>query len=275
MFSIPIPVADASIGEVLPVPIDLGDLASVFRAVKQIQTLTNSIDILFANAGISRAFKPLSPDGVEPVFAVNYLGHYAFITRLLPILEQSASRPASDVRVVITSSSLVWYARKLNTRYFQSPFDESKDKLLDMYTRSKLAVLLFGLKLSKIVNDTGGRRILVNVGDPGIIFGTGVHKQMEGVYNIWQKFIAFLLDWFVGISREEGSLTLLCLGTSPSIRENIITGSFYRPFGNVIPRDKYPKNATEEAGRKLWDWSERFVSSREAELRSHSDDNKD
>jgi NAD(P)-dependent dehydrogenase (short-subunit alcohol dehydrogenase family) len=260
---------------VLPVPIDLGDLASVFRAVKQIQTLTNSIDILFANAGISRAFKPLSPDGVEPVFAVNYLGHYAFITRLLPILEQSTSRPESDVRVVITSSSLVWYARKLNTRYFQSPFDESKDKLLDMYTRSKLAVLLFGLKLSKIVNDTGGRRILVNVGDPGIIFGTGVHKQMEGVYNIWQKFIAFLLDWFVGISREEGSLTLLCLGTSPSIRENIITGSFYRPFGNVIPRNKYPKNATEEAGRKLWDWSERFVSSREAELRSHSDDNKD
>jgi hypothetical protein len=75
------------------------------------------------------------------------------------------------------------------------------------------------------------------------------------------------------MSREEGSLTLLCLGTSPSIRENIVTGSFYRPFGNVIPRDKYPKNATEDAGSKLWDWSEGFVSSREAELRNQSDDN--
>jgi len=259
-----------SIGEVQQVPTDLGDLSSVFRAIDRIRALTSSIDLVFANAGISRASSALSPDGVEPVFAVNHVGHYAFVTRLLPILEESALRPESDVRIVITSSSLAWYARKLNVSFVQSPFDKNRDKPLDMYTRSKLANLLFGLKLAQKVNATGARRILVNIGDPGIIFGTGVHQQMEDTYSLWQKLIALLLDWSIGMTVEEGSLTLLCLATSPLIRDNTITGCFYRPFGEPIPPEKYPKTATDEAGIKLWDWTERFVASREAELQIRS-----
>ena len=242
------------------IPTDLGDLASVFRAVDSIRSVTQSIDVVFANAGISKASTPLSPDGLETVFAINHVGHYALITRILPILIQTASYPDADVRVVITSSSLAWYARRINFPSLHTPFEKEKGKLIDMYTRSKLADLLFGLKLADYVREQGSTNIFVNIGEPGIIFGTDVHRQMETTYTFWTRMWVAILKWLVGLSVQDGALTLLFLGTSPTIREEAINGRFYRPFGDLIPREKYPKWATDDLAEKLWDWSEEFVS---------------
>ena len=184
-----------------PIPTDLADLASVFRAVDSIRSLTHSIDTVFANAGISRASTPLSPDGIETVFAINHVGHYALITRILPILIQTASNPDADVRVVITSSSLAWYARRIDFSSLKTPFMTEKGKLLDMYTRSKLANLLFGLKLACHVRERGSLNIFVNIGEPGIIFGTDVHRQMETTYSFGREYGS--LFW-------TGSLGYLC-----------------------------------------------------------------
>jgi len=248
--------------------VDLADLSSVFKAVDTISSITSSIDIIFANAGVSKAPTPLSKDGIETVFATNHLGHYALLTRLLPKLLQTSTKPNSDVRIVITSSSLAWWAQTIDLSNLTSPFDKKKYIRIDMYTRSKLANLLFGLKLAQHVRERGYPNILVNIGDPGIIFATGIHKQLEYTFPFYAKIIVFLLEWTVGFTIAEGALTLLFLGTSSVIRERRVTGQFYRPFGDLIQKEKYPKGATEELMEKLWEWSEDFVSRREHELRS-------
>lgn len=219
---------------------------------------------------MSRAPTPLSPDGLETVFATNHVGHFALITRLLPILQQTASQPDADVRVVVTSSSLAWYARRIDFSSLQTPFTQENGKLIDMYTRSKLANLLFGMKLANHLRDQRCPNIFVNVGDPGVIFGTGVHQQIEGTYSFWVRLLAAVLNWCIGMTVQEGALTLLFLGTSPIVKEERINGQFYRPFGDLIPREKYPKRASDALAEKLWDWTEKFVSAREMELKSHS-----
>jgi NAD(P)-dependent dehydrogenase (short-subunit alcohol dehydrogenase family) len=251
---------------VIGVPTDLANLSSVFHAVEQIKSITPTIDIFFANAGVSRGPTPLSKDGLETVFAINYVGHYALITRLLPILIKTSNTPDGDVRIVMTSSSLAWWSRRIDYNALFTPFNELKEKPIEMYTRSKLACLLFGMILAKHVRRRGGNNVRVNTAEPGIIFGTGMHLQMETTYAWWVKWITRVMEWTVGLTKAEGALTMLFLGTSPQIKEGDVNGRFFRPFGDEIQVEKWPKNATQAAAEKLWEWSESFVSTREIEI---------
>lgn len=257
--------SELTLGQVIGIPTDLADLSSVFHAVEQIKSITPTIDIFFANAGVSRAPTPLSKDGLETVFAINYVGHYALITRLLPILIKS-SDTKGDVRIIMTSSSLAWYSRRIDYNSLFTPFNKHKDKHIEPYTRSKLACLLFGTALATHVRRRGGENIRVNIAEPGIIFGTDMHTQMESTYRWWVKGITWAMEWTMGLTVEQGALTMLFLGTSPEIKERDVNGRFFRPFGDEIPMDKWPKNATLAAGEKLWEWSESFVSAREVEI---------
>jgi NAD(P)-dependent dehydrogenase (short-subunit alcohol dehydrogenase family) len=236
-------------------------LSDVFQAVQLIKTLTSRIDVLFANAGVSLPPVPLSADGLEAVFAINHVGHYALVTRLLPILINSASPEGADVRVAITSSILAWRAGDIDFKSLTTPFNEKA--LLDMYTRSKLSNLLFGMQLAKHVRERGCQNMYVNVAEPGGIFSTGVHSLAATTYTSPMRLISSILDWWFGISVPEGALTLLYLGTSPQIKEERRNGQFYRPFGDLIPRNKYPKYASDALAETLWDWTENFVLQRE------------
>lgn len=255
-----------ALGQVNAVPTDLADLRSVFQAIKLIGSLTDTIDVVFANAGICWTTVPLSPDGLETVFATNHVGHYALVTRLFPTLKRTASTDNADVRVVITSSSLAWYAKQIDFNSLHMPFRKERDNMLDMYNRSKLANLLFGMRLATHVRDDGCSRIYVNVGDPGVILRTGIHLQMEFAFTFWMRLLVAFFDWWLGLSVQDGALTSLFLGTSPIIRDENVNGQFYRPFGDKVPQAKYPKYASKELAESLWEWSEKFVSSKEVEL---------
>jgi NAD(P)-dependent dehydrogenase (short-subunit alcohol dehydrogenase family) len=236
-------------------------LSDVFKAVERIKAISSTIDVLFANAGVSMPQAPLSADGLEAVFATNHVGHYALVTRLLPILMNTASPDGADVRVAITSSVLAWRAKNIDFKRLTTPFENKT--LIDMYTRSKLGNLLFGMQLAKHVRERGITNIYVNVGEPGGIFSTGVHTLAAPSYGFLGRLLVAVSEWWFGISVPEGALTLLFLGTSPKIKDEGRNGQFYRPFGDLVPRDKYPKYASNELSEKLWDWSEEFVSKRE------------
>jgi NAD(P)-dependent dehydrogenase (short-subunit alcohol dehydrogenase family) len=249
------------LAKVVAVPCDLGNLSEVLDAVARIKTMTSTIDILFANAGVTIPQTSLSADGLDAVFAVNHVGHYALVTRLLPILIHTASLEGSDVRVVITSSLLAWRSHDIDFNNLTTPF--GKGMLLHTYSRSKLCNLLFGMQLAKHVRERGTANIRVNVAEPGSIFSTGVHTLAQPSYGFLQRRMMAIGEWWFGISVSEGALTLLFVGTSPRIKEEDRNGQFYRPFGDLIPRNKYPKYASEALAEKLWDWTEDFVSKRE------------
>ncbi|KAH7356661.1 hypothetical protein BKA65DRAFT_495151 [Rhexocercosporidium sp. MPI-PUGE-AT-0058] len=85
---------------------DLGFLASVSKAAKEINLRTDRLDLLFCNAGILGAPLGLTVDGYEIRFGENHLGHALLVKLLLPrLLNTTTFQP--DVRVVTTSSD--WY----------------------------------------------------------------------------------------------------------------------------------------------------------------------
>jgi hypothetical protein len=122
------------------------------------------------------------------------------------------------------------------------------------------------MQLAKHVRERGANNIFVNVGEPGIVFATGVHLQMESVWRWWVRIIILILEYTIALTVEDGALNLLFLGTSPEIKEKDINGEFYRPFGDRISVEKHPKNATMGLAERLWEWTESFVSTREIEI---------
>jgi hypothetical protein len=119
------------------------------------------------------------------------------------------------------------------------------------------------MQLAKHVRERGSTNIYVNIGEPGGIFSTGVHTLAAPSYGFLGRLIMRISEWWFGISVPEGALTLLFLGTSHKIKDEGRNGQFYRPFGDLVPRDKYPKFASDALAEKLWYWSEDFVSKRE------------
>jgi NAD(P)-dependent dehydrogenase (short-subunit alcohol dehydrogenase family) len=247
--------------------VDLGNLESVFKAVERIRWLTKSIDIFFANAGVSGPPKPLSTDGLESVFAINHVGHYALITRLLPIILRTALNPEADVRIVIVSSVMSYYAKGINFNELDKPYVSGQEDPGKVYVRSKFSNFLFGMKLAQHVRERGFERVYVNMSDPGIIFGTGIHLQTESSHTLFVRIFIVILNWLVGFSIPDGALTTLFLGTSPLVKKGNVNGEFCKPFGNLVPKDKLPKAASMALADKLWEWTEDFVSRRETELK--------
>lgn len=64
--------------------LDLSSMQTAWQSAQAFKKLEQKLDILICNAGVSMTtLQKLSPDGYETMFAVNHLGHFAFVTALL------------------------------------------------------------------------------------------------------------------------------------------------------------------------------------------------
>ncbi|KAH7346956.1 retinol dehydrogenase 12 [Pyrenochaeta sp. MPI-SDFR-AT-0127] len=91
-----------------PHKLDLTSLNATRRSANDIleDNTIPRIDVVVANAGGTfKGPKTLTPDGLETHLGVNHLGHFLFITTLLPKLRLAAQNSAAgDTRVVVVSS---------------------------------------------------------------------------------------------------------------------------------------------------------------------------
>lgn len=71
------------------IPLDIGNTESVKQAAKQVAQLTDSIDILVNDAGISR---PDTPEGVYEAINVNAVGAIRMTDFFLPLMEKGDKR---------------------------------------------------------------------------------------------------------------------------------------------------------------------------------------
>jgi NAD(P)-dependent dehydrogenase (short-subunit alcohol dehydrogenase family) len=92
----------------LPRPLAvLADLGQVRRVAAEVLQLTNHLDVLISDAGISSGptdgrTRKTSPDGYDLRFAVNYLAGFLLTMDLLPLLRRSD--PARIVNVASMST---------------------------------------------------------------------------------------------------------------------------------------------------------------------------
>jgi NAD(P)-dependent dehydrogenase (short-subunit alcohol dehydrogenase family) len=161
----------SSTGRVRPAVIEL-DLMSPSSITKAASGWSGSLDILVANAGIMVPPEFRTPDGWDSQFMTNYLGHYAFVTRL-----HAALAASGDARVVLASSNA----------HLLAPVD--LDAISDRtapyepwsaYARSKTALILFAVEANRRWGRDG---IAVTAYNPGFI-QTGLQQHMPAEQRV-------------------------------------------------------------------------------------------
>ena len=230
-------------GSTLPVALELGDRASIARCAAEVQALGMPIDIMVCNAGINTFEELALIDGVESMFAVNFLGHFALVRSVLPLLHAA---PAG--RIVHVGS---------RSGYRQAPpegidFDNLRgEKHYDAsaaYGRSKLANALFSLELARRL---AGSTVTSNVIHPGLVT-TNIARTSP-----WIVRTAFdLFGPLVAKSVEQGAATQCYVATSPALAG--VSGAYFEDCNPV--RVAGPNHMTDAPmAARLWTVAEAML----------------
>ena len=207
------------IGVTSPAQLDLGDFDSVARFADVVLQMRSPIDMLICNAGYRGGQNARQlVHGVEKHFAINHLGHFILVNRLLARMSI-----AWQGRVVTVAS---------RTAYRDAPpegilFDdlgmarEYSDALA--YGHSKLANVLFSLKLADLLR---GTRITSNSLHPGVI-ATELSRNLGPV----SKFAWEVYARFAGKTVAEGAATTCYVASSENLAN--ISGRYFEDCNAV------------------------------------------
>jgi NAD(P)-dependent dehydrogenase (short-subunit alcohol dehydrogenase family) len=226
-------VAATGNAEVVYLPLDLADLASVRACADAFLASGQPLHVLINNAGVA-GVHGLTSDGFELTFGVNHLGHFALTMALLERL--AASAPA---RVVTVSSDAHYQARGIDFTALRR-----RDRTLTAlraYAVSKLCNVLFAQELARRVQGVTSYAL-----HPGTVAS-----------DIWRR-----VPWPVRplitarmLSIEQGAQTSLYCATSPELADQ--SGRFYDDCHEREPSEV----ATEQLGKILWERSEAWTGS--------------
>lgn len=129
--------------------LDLSSMDSVIKFIKAFKATKLNLNFLICNAGIMFAPRKLTVDGFESHLAVNYLGHCLLITELLPELRKGSTFVGTNSRIVSVASS----THHITRIKFEDIHSENKYSSSQAYAQSKLAQVMFTMKLSRVLSD--------------------------------------------------------------------------------------------------------------------------
>ena len=214
-----------------------------------------------ANAAIGLLPFGLTKDGIDRHFAVNHLGHYLLINRLLPLLRHTAqlsSPPAAGPRIVTLTSDVHRSAPASTT--FSSPAEVTTNGgygAMGYYARSKLAVVLFAkYGLAKRVFGAHGDRISVVTLHPGIVH-TDQLDQLKDAYGGLLGTLLKLLTLPFAQSPAQGCLSTVWAATSADVEQNGWSGKYFMSVGEVAEPSKLAQDP--KLGDNLGELSEQLV----------------
>ncbi|NYT79273.1 SDR family NAD(P)-dependent oxidoreductase [Alcaligenaceae bacterium] len=137
------------------IELDLASLQSVLDGADQLLADGQPFDAIIANAGVMATPFERTVDGFEVQFATNYLGHFALINRIEPLL-------ANNGRLVMLSSQ----AHRITDLDLNDPnFEQQAYDPWVAYGRSKTATSLFAAEFDKRHRDRGIRAVSVMPGN--------------------------------------------------------------------------------------------------------------
>jgi len=196
--------------DVQMVHMDTGDFESVRQCVKRLQKLAPAgIDVIVNNAGVGGRFpyraNPCNADGIETIFAVNYLGHDLFIRSLI---FSNLLGTVPDCRVV-SVSSVVHHGADSNFEYASRTGDEKT--YVGAYARSKLAQIISTFEFARKQDETGGfsngagsrvGMIKFVALHPGAVRSSIWRNDVKGSSSLktmsrWQMLVEKAINWLV------------------------------------------------------------------------------
>jgi retinol dehydrogenase-12 len=222
--------------------LDLASFNSVKEAARTFLGSVSRLDILYLNAGIMGGPHVTTEDGYERQFGTNHMGHALLFKLLKPLLLQTASSPASDVRVVVLSSAGHRFGKgMLMFETFKSTAKELSP--LDKYCQSKLANVVYTRGLAKHVPEITSVSVYPGDIKTGLFTTNGGHWLITVMRNVVLPLKA--------VSVEEGVKNQLWAGTAKGVE----SGVYYEPVGVAGKQSAYSYD--EEVAERFWAWMEK------------------
>jgi len=227
--------------------VDLSDLNSVKQFAVEFKSKYDKLDVLINNAGVMMPVQRFeTKQGFEGQFGTNHLGHFVLTNELFNLIEKT---PNSRI---VTLSSLVAKMKGGNIYWDDLQFVKSYDKM-NSYAQSKLANMMFGLELHKMLKDSGSKTISV-IAHPGFT-ATNLQQHMGLQGRIMNFLMAQKIDM--------GVLPSLRAATDPNVKG----GEYYGPAkmsnwrGYPIVNTPAEKSLNLNDRKKLWEISEQLTNS--------------
>lgn len=223
-------------GHTTPVALELSDFDSVVACANSVKGLDLPIDMLILNAGVGSYTKFKLINGIESIFLINYLGHFVLANNLLPLVEESTRG-----RVVHVGSQMGYLSVPTEGVDFDNLKGEKHFDSELAYGRSKLAVALLSLQLSKQLKST---QTTSNVIHPGFV--------KTNIANNAPALIRIAFDMFGGViakSPAQGAATQCYVATSSII--SAVSGAYFEDCNPVTIAGKN-YFFDEAMAEKLW-----------------------
>ncbi|XP_010121926.1 PREDICTED: 3-keto-steroid reductase, partial [Chlamydotis macqueenii] len=170
------------------VEVDLGDLASVLRAARELRR-RKVLHMLTTAEGLMTQTDRLNGDGLQEVFATNLFGHFILVRQLEPLL-CSNERPS---RLIWTSSS---NARE--SAFSLADYQHAKGQ--ESYSSSKYATDLTSVVLNRKFNKQG---LYSSVVCPGLVM-TNMTYRILPVF-LWKLLMPIM--WLIRFFAKTYTLT--------------------------------------------------------------------
>lgn len=225
------------------IQLELSDLESVRSCAREFLEKDIPLHVLVLNAGLAVHGK--TAQGYEMMFGVNHLGHFLLTKLLLPRIKQAAPS-----RIVVVASNA---HHGLKGKVVE--IEKSADAVyagtaagFHGYSISKLFNIWFTHELARQLEGSG---VAVNALHPGVV-RTDIFNSLPWIFRalMWPAVQLFFL------SPEAGARTSVYLASSPDVEG--VTGKYFDKCKQVTLL-KYVTD--EESEKKLWEFSEKLVSS--------------
>jgi NAD(P)-dependent dehydrogenase (short-subunit alcohol dehydrogenase family) len=215
---------------------DLSSQTSIRQAAGYLRGRYPRLHVLINNAGVIPRNREVTVDGLEMQFAVNHLAYFLLTNLLLSQLQAGAPS-----RIINVSSGAHSHA----TLDFDDLQSERGYEPKPVYSRSKLANILFTYELARRLTGTG---VTANCLNPGVV-ATGMLADYMGI-----PLAGAALARTFGAKPEEGAGTSIYLASSPEVES--VTGMY---FERKRPIASSRASHDEAAARRLWEVSERLT----------------
>lgn len=231
-------------GSIHYIHLDLTDLKSVERATIKIQRSVTHIDVLINNAGIMAVPYQLTKDGFETQLQTNYISHFLFTMRLLPLVKKNHGR-------IISLSSL---GHLLEFRYWKlsKQWNIWPDIVFTWfrYAVSKTSLIQF-TKMLSIKNPD----VLCVSLHPGLVMNTNLFSYwtrlpLIGIF-FWVLFQ--VIGFFFGVSNEQGAIASLKCALDENLSTEEDNGKYFTT-GGAESKSSYIANNLDDAA-STWIWT--------------------
>jgi len=177
------------------VELDLADLASV-RAFPD--RIDGDVDVLINNAGTVTQRRTETVDGFEMTLGTNMLGPFALTNLLLPRVRSQIINVGSDAH------------RSATLRLDDMHLRRHRWTPMGAYTRSKLAVMLWGLELDRRLR-AAGSPVVTHLTHPGWVASNLSHVSDSPLMSLAHKTVKAAADRLANDIDEGAAPTLYCL----------------------------------------------------------------